>query len=330
MAEKETMRKDVANKAALALIGTAILSPAFQRMFAQERSRPAVRSEMLVSTSWLERHLNDRNLVVLYVGHDRGEFDSGHIPGSRFVRLDDLVEQHKDSLNELPPVDDLQATFESLEVGDESRVVLTGDRGGVLAARAYFTLDYLGHGDHAALLDGGLEKWIAESRKTTTDDPRPAQTHFTPHVQPGILVSTAQMRKASLAVSKGGSDYVLLDARPLAEYTGMVNSEAVSRAGHIVGSQSLYWKELVRSDANPQLLDPELLQQKFMRAGAGPDKSVITYCRTGMQSSFTYFVAKYLGYRAAMYDGSVYEWVRAASNELVTSPVPERARTAHQ
>jgi thiosulfate/3-mercaptopyruvate sulfurtransferase len=330
MPEKEEMLKDVTNKAAIALIGAAILGPAFQRICAQERSRPAVRSEMLVSTSWLEQHLNDRDLVVLYVGHDRAQFDSGHIPGSRFVRLDELVEQHKDSLNELPPVADLQATFESLGVGDESRVILTGDTGGVLAARAYFTLDYLGHGDHGALLDGGPETWIAESRKTAKEEPRPVHSHFTPHVQPGILVSTAQMRELSLAVNAGVSDYVLLDARPETEYNGVVSSEAVPAAGHIGGSQSLYWKKLIRSDANPQLLDPEQLQQQFARAGAVPGKSVITYCRTGMQSSFTYFVAKYLGYRAAMYDGSVYEWVRAAGNELVTSPVPERASTAHQ
>lgn len=51
---------------------------------------------------------------------------------------------------------------------------------------------------------------------------------------------------------------------------------------------------------------------------------MIPYCRTGMQSSFTYFAAKYLGYRAAMYDGSVYEWVREAGNELVLSPTTEK------
>ena len=330
MPEKEPMLKDVTNKAAVALIGTAILSPAFQCIFAQERNRPAVRSEMLVSTSWLEEHLNDRDLVILYIGHDRGQFDSGHIPGSHFVRLDELVEQHKDSLNELPPVEDLQVTLESLGVSDKSRVVLTGDTGGVLAARAYFTLDYLGHADHAALLDGGQETWIAESRRTSKEETVPARAHLTPHVQPDILVSTARMRELSLGVNQGILNYVLLDARPLAEFTGLVNSEAVPKAGHIVGSQSLYWKKLIRSEANPQLLDPEQLQQQFIRAGAVPGKSVITYCRTGMQSSFTYFVAKYLGYPAAMYDGSVYEWVRAAGNELVKSPVPEHASTAHQ
>jgi thiosulfate/3-mercaptopyruvate sulfurtransferase len=331
MPEKELMlKRDVTNKAALALIGAAVLSPAFQRICAQERGRPAVRSEMLVSTSWLEQHLSERDLVVLYIGHDRGQFDSGHIPGSRYVRLDELVEQHKDSLNELPSVSDLQATFESVGVGDQSRVVLTGDAKGVLAARAYFTLDYLGHSDHAALLDGGLETWIAESRKTSTEEVHPARAHFTPHVQPDVLVSTARMRELSLLAVNGVPDYVLLDARPLTEYTGIVNSEAVPKPGHIAGSQNLYWKKLILSDANPQLLDAEQLQQQFMRAGAVPGKSVITYCRTGMQSSFTYFVAKYLGYRAAMYDGSVYEWVHAAGNELVVSPVPERAITVHQ
>ena len=283
MPEKEPMLKDVTNKAALALIGTAILSPAFQCIFAQERNRPAVRSEMLVSTSWLDEHLNDRDLVVLYIGHDRGRFDSGHIPGSHFVRLDELVEQHKDSLNELPPVEDLQVTLESVGVSDKSRVVLTGDTGGVLAARAYFTLDYLGHADHAALLDGGQETWIAESRRTSKEETVPARAHFTPHVQPDILVSTARMRELSLGVNQGVSNYVLLDARPLAEFAGLVNSEAVPKAGHIVGSQSLYWKKLIRSEANPQLLDPEQLQEQFIRAGAVPGKSVITYCRTGMQ-----------------------------------------------
>ncbi len=119
---------------------------------------------MLVSTAWLQEHLGDRDLVVVYVGRDRSEYDAGHIPGARFLALDELVEQHKDSLNDLPPVAKLQAVFESLGVGDDARIILYGDGGGLLAARAYYTLDYLGHGDRAALLDGGMEKWKAEGR----------------------------------------------------------------------------------------------------------------------------------------------------------------------
>jgi thiosulfate/3-mercaptopyruvate sulfurtransferase len=328
--DKEDLLKHVTTRAALALIGAAVLTPALR---GSERTQsmaaaPVLRSSMLVTTGWLQSHLADRNLVVLYIGQDRTRFDEGHVPRSHFVRLDDLVEQHTNSLNELPPVADLQALFESLGIGDNSRVVVMGDRGGVFAARAYFTLDYLGHGDQVSLLDGGLEQWAAEGKALSREEAHPAQASFTPRVQSGILVSTAQMQKlVQKQLSGSASAYVLLDARPTTEFDGVVNSEAVAQAGHIAGAHSLYWKNLIRSEADPTFLGMHELEQQFARAGARPGKTVITYCRTGMQSSLTYFVAKYLGYKAAMYDGSVYEWVKAAGNGLVVSPT--RAGAAH-
>jgi len=311
-----------ASRAALVLASAAVLGP-FPRTQAQQTSQPALRSEMLVSTSWLQQHLSDTDLVVLYIGRDRSRFDAGHIPGSVFVRLDDLVEQRKNSLNDLPPISDLQALFESVGVGDNSRIVLTGDGQGLLAARAYFTLDYLGHGNQAALLDGGTEKWLAESRTMLKEETHPRRAHLIPRIQSEALVSTAQMRDLSRDLSDDRQKYALLDARPAAEYEGVVASEGVPKAGHIAGAHSLYWKKLIRSDADPQLLDSRELQRQFLSAGAVPGTFVVTYCRTGMQSSFTYFVAKYLGYRAAMYDGSVYAWVNAAGNDLVRSPTIE-------
>lgn len=327
----EVVLKTMATRAAIALIGATVLTPTLQGVEVNETAgeSPAVRSEMLVSTSWLQQHLADRDLVVLYVGQDRTRFDQGHIPGSRFLRLDELVEQKKDSLNELPPVADLQALFESLGVGDNSRVILLGDRGGIYAARAYFTLDYLGHGDRAALLDGGLEKWTAEARPLSRDHTYPAPDCFTPHVQPDILVSTSEMQELSRSsLDSSASSYVLLDARPVNEFDGVVKSEAVTKAGHISGARTLYWKKTIHSEADPELLALPDLEQLFAGTGVQPGQKVITYCRTGMQSSFSYFVAKYLGYKAAMYDGSVYEWV-SKDNDLVQSPERVSTRPTH-
>ena len=326
----DVVLKTVTTRAAIALIGAAVLAPALQGVESNDKTAesPAVKAEMLVSTTWLQEHSADRDLVVLYVGQDRTRFDGGHVPGSLFVRLDELVEQDKDSLNELPPVADLQSLFESLGVGDDSRVVLMGEHGGVFAARAYFTLDYLGHGDHAALLDGGLERWAAEGRPLSRDNVHPAPARFTPQLQPDILISTAEVRRLITEPPNGGAAaYVLLDARPVNEFDGVVNSEAVAKAGHISGSHSLYWKKLIRSEANPALLNPPELEDQFRRAGLQQGQRVITYCRTGMQSSFTYFVAKYLGHAAAMYDGSIYEWVSSGS-DLVVSPARTRMGSA--
>jgi thiosulfate/3-mercaptopyruvate sulfurtransferase len=119
-------------------------------------------ADMLVQTSWLAAHLADKNLVILHVGTDRNSYDAAHIPGARFLALSEIAVSRNGIPNELPPVNDLKATFERLGVGDHSRVVLYGDMLGLFATRAYFTLDYLGHGSSAALLDGGLEKWSRE------------------------------------------------------------------------------------------------------------------------------------------------------------------------
>jgi thiosulfate/3-mercaptopyruvate sulfurtransferase len=329
MSNKEEMLNDFTGRTVFPLIGAALLGSAIQLSEAQGGS-PAVRSEMLVSTTWLEQHLDDRNLIVLQIGRDRGQFDAGQIPGSRFLRLDDLVEQRPDSLNELPSVADLRETLEGVGVGEQSRVVLMDDSGGVLAARAYFTLDYLGLGDHAALLNGGLAAWIAESKRLSKEPAKVTRGVFVPHIHGEILISTSQMRRLSAAADQGSREYVLLDARPVAEHTGVVESEAVLEAGHIEGSRSLYWKRLVDAGGNSRLLDAYQMFREFEDAGAAPGKAVVTYCRTGMQSSFTYFVAKYLGYRAAMYDGSVYEWVRTPGNRLVKSEMPESAIPAQR
>ena len=326
------MLRDMTSKVTLPMLGAAMLCPIAPRMCGTVLCAMNVRSEMLVSTDWLEKHLHDGDLVVLDIGRDRARYNSAHIPGSRFLSLDELVEQHPNSLNELPPLAELEEIFTGLGVYDRSRIVLVDDAGGVLAARAYFTLDYLGHGDQTALLDGGVKTWLRESRPVSQDRPQVDRGPFHSRIRPEILISTAQMQHLSQIATENtrASDAVLLDARPMAEHTGLLYSDSIPQAGHIAGSESLYWKTLIRSDADPKLLDPEELQRRFENAGVLPEKFVVTYCRTGMQSSFTYFVAKYLGYRAAMYDGSVYEWVRTSGDPLVRSPEVDRTPPTHR
>ena len=274
-------------------------------------------TQMLVSTSWLQDHLQDPDLVVLYIGQNRPAFDQGHIPGARFVRLDELVDQAAAVRNELPPLADLQALFEDVGVSDTSRIVLCGEGGGVYAARAFFTLDYMGLGDRTALLDGGMEKWRAESRPVSQHEERRGKGSFTPHPHLDLVVTTAEMRDLSYLAQRT-QQYAILDARPAAEFVGLRRSEGVKRAGHIAGATGLHWRKLVR-DSGQEFLSRDDLQKAFNDAGVRPGQTVVTYCRTGMQSSVLYFIAKYLGYRTAMYDGSVFEWVQAKGQDLVTA-----------
>ena len=280
---------------------------------------PSARSQMLVSTDWLARHLNDPAVVILHVG-ERAGYDTGHIPGARFIALSDLAVTRGPLRNELPPVADLQKLFAAAGVGDTSRVVLYGDRLGLFAARAWFTLDYLGHGSRAALLDGGLEKWRAERHPITQQQPRVKPAAFTARVNPGVVVQLAEVQNLSRqAANPVTAPAVLLDARPPEEYAGAKVFPGL-RPGHIPGAASLYWMKTLESDDDPQLLPPFELRRLFTAAGATPGNRVVTYCVTGVQASHLYFTAKYLGYDAALYDGSFMEWSAAPAPVATGGP----------
>jgi thiosulfate/3-mercaptopyruvate sulfurtransferase len=82
----------------------------------------------------------------------------------------------------------------------------------------------------------------------------------------------------------------------------------VAKAGHIPGATSLFWMDMLVSRENPVLKPEAELRRMYAEAHAAPERKLVTYCRTGMQSSFDYFVAKYLGYDPSMYDASFFEW----------------------
>src|SRR5690349_18085683 len=107
-------------------------------------------SSMVVTTHWLAARLGRPDIVIVHVARDRQGYDAGHIPGARLLLLNDIAPRRDGIANELAPVDQLKHAFEAVGVGDGVRVVLYGEEGNVFAARAWWTLDYLGHTADAA------------------------------------------------------------------------------------------------------------------------------------------------------------------------------------
>lgn len=263
--------------------------------------QPALRSGMLVSAAWLQDHLQDPGVVVLQVGSDRAEYDAGHIPGARFLPLGAILVPELNGIrNEMPEVAQLDSVFGSLGVSPSARVVLYGAP--LAAARAFFTLDYLGAGDRAALLDGGLAGWLAEGRAVSQESASSAPVALRTAPDLERLVSADWVNDRL-----GAAGITLLDARPAADFRGEASS-GLPREGHIPGAVNIFWQELIESTDRPVLKDVATLRQMFSEVGIQPGDTVVSYCRTGMQASFSYFVARYLGYDARLYDGSFMEW----------------------
>ena len=253
----------------------------------------AAHPELLVSTDWLASRLNDANVVVIQVGDDRSDYDNEHIPGARFLSSAEFTTGHQGLMVEVPAVKKLEAAFESVGVRDNSKVVIYTTDWYPTAGRAFFTLDYLGHAK-TALLNGSLAQWKIEKRALTADVPKIDKGRITPRVNESARALLADAKVAT----QPGAQVLLVDSRPQRRYA----------SGHLPGADHIFWEETVTDPKRPVFLPPNELTKLFRSRGVVPGRKLITYCEIGLQASHMYFVARYLGYEASMFDGSFYEW----------------------
>lgn len=271
------------------------------------RAQTKVRDSMIVSTEWLAKHLNDECLVLLHVG-DKKEYDAAHIPGAQLIQTADISTPRGQGLIlELPPVEQLKANFEKFGVTDKSRIIVYFGKDWVTpTSRVYFTLDYVGLGDRTSILDGGLPAWIAAKQTVTAEVKTPKAGSFTPHPNPKLVVDAAWV---SGNLNKSG--VAILDARDAKFYTGEAAGGNPPRNGHIPSAKSIPFSTLV--EESNKFKSAENLRTLFNTAGVKPQDTVATYCHIGQQASLLYFVAKYLGYDAHLYDGSMDDWSKRDS-----------------
>ena len=235
------------------------------------------RESLFVSTKWLADHMNDANLVVLAVG-DKADYDAGHIVGSQFIDYRTVGAKGETGLTlELPPMAQLAELFSKLGVSNDSRVVVYRLKDWLTqSARVVMTLDAMGLGANAALLDGSLATWKAEGRATSQEAPVVKAGKLTPCPQSDV-VADLDFVKANLHQA----GVRILDARDPKVYSGET-ARAGMVSGHIQGAGNVYYNGLL--DAQTGKLKPvEELQAQFRDAGVKPGDRVVAYCFIGQQ-----------------------------------------------
>src|SRR5919106_2059068 len=131
---------------------------------------------VLVTTEWLADRLGDEGLVVAEVDENTDLYDEGHVPGA--VKLhwkDDLQDPVERDLVEK---DEFERLMGALGIGNDTTLILYGDKNNWFAAYAYWYLKIYGHGD-VRIVDGGRQKWIDEGRELTTEAPQVEQATYT-------------------------------------------------------------------------------------------------------------------------------------------------------
>jgi len=272
---------------------------------------PIYGQSMLVSTDWLQANLH--KVKVIEIG-DRDTYNAGHIPGASLVAFSSLVTDVNGVPAELPPIDRLETVFRDAGAGDSRQVVLYS-HDPLHAARAWFTLDYLGHGYRTSILDGGYAKWSAEGRTISTVAVLGTPALFQAKVNAAAVTRLEAMRQLVRERDAIGPALVVIDARPVAQFTGHEPGAGVKTGGHIPGAVNISWPENFTGGSTPVFRSTADLRAMYESVGVTKASANIVYCRTGIQASVAYFALKYIGYDAMLYDGSFTEW--SASGQTI-------------
>jgi thiosulfate/3-mercaptopyruvate sulfurtransferase len=242
----------------------------------------------------------------------RGEADyaSAHIPGAVYAHLDrDLsgppTTDH--GRHPLPPPARMREVFGALGIAPGIQVVAYDDANGMIAARLWWMLRYMGH-DAVAVLDGGWQAW-GRAGKAAEGGVRIARpVRFTGEPRSERLRTLDELEPARER---------LVDARDAARFRGEVEP-IDKRAGHIPGARNHAFPRNLAADG--RFLAPARLRDAFTDSlGTLPDCTTVHYCGSGVSACHNVLAQVHAGLpEPRLYCGSWSEWSRDPQRAAAT------------
>ena len=277
--------------------------------------------EILVSTEWVQEHLNDPKVRVVEVDYDPTvNYALGHVPGA--ILFDWRKDLNHPVQRDIPSKQQVEALLSGAGVTPETRIVLYGDFNNWFAAYAFWDLQYYGL-KNLVLMNGGRKKWIDEDRQLTKDIPSYTRASFRAS-EPDESIRAYLKQTLDWYTN---ARYGFVDVRSPKEFTGEIlappeyPTEHAQRGGHIPGAVNIPWSQAVKEDGT--FKPYQELKQLYESKGITPNREIVAYCRIGERSSFSWLVLKYLlGYpNVRNYDGSWTEWGNMVRNPI-EKPLP--------
>ncbi len=263
--------------------------------------------DVLVETQWVADRLDDPNVRLIEAGYDTEIYDLEHIPGALpWTWNQDF--QHP-VRKDVPNIEGWEALLARSGIANDTTVVVYGAPSKYYATYAVWLLTIYGHRD-IRLMNGGRDKWTAESRPLTTAVSAVTQTTYRAQEPDWTNRALRDLVQESI----GNPNRILVDVREPEEYCGTLSptwklpEEGGQRGGRIPGAVNILWSMVLQDDGTFKPV--ESLQEIYDSQGVSAEKESIIYCVIGGRSSHTWFVLKYLlGYpQVRLYDGSWLEW----------------------
>jgi thiosulfate/3-mercaptopyruvate sulfurtransferase len=282
----------------------------------EDKVRDYAHPEVLVSTEWVASHLFDDNVRILECDEDVLLYEVGHIPGA--LKMDWHTELQDPIERDFVRKEPFERLMSEKGIGNETTVVLYGDKNNWYATYTFWLFKMYGHRD-VRVMDGGRAKWEKEGRPMDREVPSYPTTSYTAQEPDNTVRAFRDEVFRQMEANKP-----LIDVRSPAEYRGELlhmldyPQEGAQRGGHIPHAKSIPWGTAANPDDGTFKTAEQLREIYLQTNGISPDQEVISYCRIGERSSHTWFVLKYLlGFpNVKNYDGSWTEW-----GNLVGAPI---------
>lgn len=266
-------------------------------------------------------HIHDPHWRVFDCRHDlanplhgRSAYARGHVPGARFLHLDDDLSGPKTGTNgrhPLPAPHWLADRLTAHGLNHEDQVVAYDDSGGTFAVRLWWMLRWLGH-ERVAVLDGGIAAWRRVGGTLTAELPPPADGNFTPRPQCGMRVDAAYV------LSKlGDAGTLTLDARNEERFSGE-NEPLDPVAGHIPGAVNRFYQDNLD---DYQCFRPaaELRAEFAALLGQRTAGDIVHSCGSGVTACHNLLAMEIAGLHGSkLYGGSWSEWCADPGRPIAT------------
>ena len=280
-----------------------------------------MRFTTVVSTEQLAQQLDDPDWIVFdcrftltNTEAGRSAYRQGHIPGARYVHLDEDMSSAITPASGRHPLPEVQVLADKLSrwgVDSRKQVVVYDDSFGSMAVKMWWLLRWLGH-DNVALLNGNWQLWVKHKLPVTTELSKIIPAHFEPHVRNELLIDTEEVDFARRERCS-----VLIDARSEQRFSG--EREPLDKvAGHIPGALNWVYEENLDFDGT--YLPAEELKEAYINLMHGlKPQQVIHTCGSGVTACHNMLAMEIAGLHGSkLYAGSWSEWITDPKRPVAT------------
>lgn len=257
--------------------------------------------DALVSSKWLNSHLDDSNLRVIFISNSH---EKRFIPKSALTSIGEWRKKVSKHLL-LRYSSEIEPLIQKLGVDKNSHVVIYSDgkepRSLLFSSYLYWALNVYGI-KNVSILDGGLKSWIEQKFALDTKAYLYPKSQYRAEIDNSISIDFNGVKNSLGKV-------IMVDARPHQQYFGLQPSNGVKRLGHIKGAINYPW--IYSVDSKFRVIDKKVLEDIFFNSlQLKKSQETIVYCTGGLETSFNFFVLHgVLGFdNIKLYDSSMKEW----------------------